>query len=313
MHEKSAQDLIISTDPKLQGQAIPSFNTCFRESSIARIFRTPGTISMDLAFLRDKGFRVYTANQYPSLSVPHKAFIESLVAQYFYTKYTNSTSDLIPRFKSAQDVHVSVTTETLSLQDLRLLHLSVVHGSSTQTVVFVAHNDTYLALIRSPSPVFLAEVLESLSLDRPLSLRPLKLTHEFITGYVNGLGALLDPSGEGSDGTGEEPSTVGFGPVAMSFVPRKPLTGASLKEICVEFPKEDTSRILRKGTPPLDCLYEWLKRTTTLQFQNIDLATFSCGLFTFRANMVTISCPLEPENVPVVIIRTLLERVSSLF
>ncbi|OBA21553.1 hypothetical protein METBIDRAFT_12047 [Metschnikowia bicuspidata var. bicuspidata NRRL YB-4993] len=252
---------------------------------------------MDLAFLRDRGFRVYKANQLPTLSVAHQDFITSLVAKYFYTKYTKSTNDLIPRYKSAEDVKVAVRSEKSVLGELSLLHLSIEHGLSMQTVVFIQNAQKTVSLIRLPIPLFLVEVLESLDLDLAFALQPVALTHDFVHKYVNGLKILIS----------EDPSVMGQ--IDLVFSPRQALTGNSLRNILVTFPKEDSSSILQKESPPLDCLYDWLAKTTTLKFKNLDVSSFSSRLVAIKTNTLTLANPLSLEDLWELLLKTVLESV----
>lgn len=249
---------------------------------------------MELGFLRDTVFRVYRTNQLPTLSVSHKDLITSLVAKYLYTKYKNSNNDLIPRFKSANDVKVNTVIESSELQQFTFLHISIEHGPSTQTVVFIQKNDKFISFIRLPLPLFLVEVLESLDLENPLALEQCSLTSEFITTCVNGLNT-------------DDPSA--FGQIDLSFLPKKALTGNSLKEIKISFPREDSNKILRKKDKPLDCLYDWLEKTTTLKFRNLDLSSLSCSIIAIKSNTVSILCPLVPETQVVGLLTTIIESV----
>ncbi|QBM89345.1 hypothetical protein METSCH_D04150 [Metschnikowia aff. pulcherrima] len=252
---------------------------------------------MDLQFLRDRAFRVFRTNQLPPLTTSHRDFITSLVAQYYYTKYTNTTGDLIPKYNSPEDVHVTANIEKFELQGLSLLHLLIEHGSAVQTVAFIGKNEKYAAFIRLHFSLFLTEALESLDLETPLALQPLAISHDFITNCANGLGDLVNI----------ESSMLGQ--IDMKFAPDPPLTGNSLREIAISVPKEDTKYILQGSELPLTSLHDWLTKTTSLRFENIKIAAFSCSVVAMRSNTILILCSLDPETTLISLLSIILECV----
>ncbi|KAF8004106.1 hypothetical protein HF325_001554 [Metschnikowia pulcherrima] len=252
---------------------------------------------MDLQFLRDRAFRVFRTNQLPSLTTSHRDFITSLVAQYYYTKYTNTTGDLIPKYNSPEDVYVTANIEKFELQGLSLLHLLIEHGSAVQTVVFIGKKRKICCIYSTGAVTILNEALESLDLETPLALQPLAISHDFITNCANGLGDLVNL----------ESSMLGQ--IDMKFAPDPPLTGNSLREIAISVPKEDTKYILQGSELPLTSLHDWLTKTTSLRFENIKIAAFSCSVVAMRSNTILILCSLDTETTLISLLSIILECV----
>lgn len=199
---------------------------------------------MDL--LRDATFHVYKAYQLPTFLEAHTKQIREHVANYIYIKYTSSTSDLIPRYRSADDVNAKVEAGVKRYDAFTISHIAI--EPLAQVVAFIEKDDKVLVLVKSPTPIFLVQMLESLQFSTPLILQLHAITGQDIQRLVNGLASEL-------------------GTISLTFAPIEKTKGDALKEIMVSIPKEDVERI--GGKHPMDAIFDWLAKTTSLKFVNL--------------------------------------------
>lgn len=216
-----------------------------------------------MRFLLDSSFHVYRAFQCPTFSEIHKREILAHVANYIYIKYTSTTSDLIPKYKSSDDVTVKANSGRIMEDDLTVSYLTLDH-SSTQIIAFLQKNDKVVVLVKSQMPVFLVQMLESLDFETPLILQAHPITPNDIYDLVNGLADLA------------------FGNVDLTFVPQEKLTNDSLKEIIVNIPLKDSSRIV--DSAPMDAMVLWLTKTTNLNFANLRIKSLESNIVGISAN-----------------------------
>lgn len=223
-----------------------------------------------MKFLLDYGFLVYRAYQCPVFTEAHKLLILSHIASYIYLKYQSSSSDLIPKYKSSDDVQVTVTSGNSIYSETEISYLFI-DEESVQVVAFVKHADGIIVLIKSHMPLFLAQMLESLDLELPLVLQSLPVTNRRIHLVINNMGELV----------AEDSSCIGN--VDIVFTPKEKLFGDSLREIMINIPSKDSRRILKDSTlPPLKALMDWLTSQTSLQFSNLVLKKFECQILSIQ-------------------------------
>lgn len=231
-----------------------------------------------MKFLLDHAFLVYRAYQCPIITEAHKQLIQSHIASYIYLKYQSSSSDLIPKYKSSDDVRVTVTSGNLTATGTEVTYL-IIDEDLVQMVAFVKHADGFIALIKSHMPLFLIQMLESLDLDTPLVLQSLPISSKHIHLVVNNMGDLVS----------EDPNCIGN--VDLVFAPKEKLFGDSLREIILTIPSKDSRRILKDTKlSPLKALISWLTDQTSLQFSNLLLKKFDSQILSIHiSGRLTIS------------------------
>lgn len=231
-----------------------------------------------MKFLLDSKYLLYRAYQLPKFTDAHRDTIASMLANYIYIKYTSTSEDLVPIYSSADDVSVDVTTNTIDDPELQVSYLTTKHEGSTQIVAFLRRNDKVTVLVKSSTPVFLVQMLESLDFETPLILQLLPMTSETMVSVINGLQPLL----------AEDNSLLGE--VNFAFTSPVKLTSDSLKEILVTVPRKDSQRLVKDSdSPPIEALYAFLEKTTTLNFHNLVLANMNCYVVSMDGKRIRLS------------------------
>lgn len=223
-------------------------------------------------FLTGHNYVAYTAYQLPTFTEAHRESIATNVAKYIYLKYTSTTTDLIPRYLSVDDVVVSVNSAIISENDLEISYLTIDH-SMTQIAAFIRVHNKVTLLVDLPLPLFLIQMLEALDFDTPLILQ----ARPIISDTICLVGNSLEPIVRGE-------ATL-LGEINMTFIPNEKLTNDSLREIIVNVPRKDSRRIVEKSTkPPMDAVLEWLEKTTTLKLWNMKATSLDCDLVKITSN-----------------------------
>lgn len=223
-----------------------------------------------MKFLLDQPFLVYRAYQCPVITESHKSLIRSRIASYIYLKYHSSSSDLIPKYKSTDDVSVTVTSGNLTDSGTEITYI-VIDEDVVQVVAFVKHADGIIALIRSHMPLFLIQMLESLDLEIPLVLQSLTISTKTIYTVIDNMHQLVRV----------DPNCIGN--VDLVFTPKEKLLGDSLREILITIPGKDTRRILTDTQLlPLEALTSWLTDQTSVQFSNLFLKKFDSQILSLH-------------------------------
>lgn len=225
-----------------------------------------------MKFLLDHAFLAYRVSQFPIITNVHKTLIQSRIASYIYLKYLSSSSDLIPKYKSSDDVDVTITSGNVSASDTEVTYL-IINEELLQMVVFVNYAGGVIALVKSHMPLFVILMLESLDLDTPLVLQSIPISTEIIHKVVDGMDQIVQ----------EDPNC--FGNVDLLFLPKEKLFGDSLREISLYIPSRDTKRIIKSTQlPPLKALLSWLTDQTSLKFSNLTLRKFDSQLLSIHAS-----------------------------
>lgn len=223
-------------------------------------------------FLGGHNYAVYTAYQLPTFTETHRASVTANAASFIFLKYTNSTTDLIPRYKAVDDVVVSVNSGFATEGGLEISYLTIDH-SKTQVVAFILKDNKVTVLIDLPHPFFVVQMLESLDFDVPLILESRPITSETIHDVVNSLHPLVSTE------------TALMGEINMTFAPPEKLTNDSLRELIVTVPRKDSKRILGKSnSPPLDAVLDWITKTTSVKLGNMKAIQFDCDLVKITVN-----------------------------
>lgn len=224
-----------------------------------------------MKFLLGHKYQAYRAYVVPNFTESHKESIASNVARYIYLKYTSTTSDLIPRYLSAEDVMVAVNADRLTVDGLEVAYLTIDHAV-TQVVAFFRQENHITVLIDLPLPVFLVQMLESLDFETPLILKAMPITNQTIHTAINSLRSLVEA----------EPSMLGE--LSLTFVPQVKLTNDSLREIIVSVPRNDSKvLVLNTESGPLLAILAWLEKTTTLKLQNMNIKSVDCDLLSITS------------------------------
>lgn len=222
-------------------------------------------------FLGGHNYVVYKAYQLPTFTETHRESLAANAASFIFLKYTNTTTDLIPRYKAVDDVVVSVNSGIATEGGLEISYLTIDH-SKTQVVAFILKDNKVTVLIDLPHPIFVVQMLESLDFDIPLILESCPITSETIHHVVNSLHLLIGPE-----------STL-MGEINMTFAPPEKLTNDSLRELIVTVPRKDSTRILAKrNSPPLDAVFDWITKTTSVKLGNMKAIQFDCDLVKITA------------------------------
>lgn len=238
-----------------------------------------------MKFLLDQSFLVYRANQLPIFTAFHRERAAFLVASYVYTKYTSTTTDVIPKYRSEDDVDVTANSHILETTDLNFSYMTIDAPSSTHLFIFMKAGDEVIVLIQSSMAVFLVQMMESLDFSTPLILHPLRITSKLITKLINGLHPL----------TLEDSSILGE--INLAFAPPIKLSSDHLKQILVTVPRDDSKRLFRDlQDPPMNVICAWLEKATTLKFHNLSLRSVACDVLTVTTSKLKISGLLLHEH-----------------
>lgn len=249
-------------------------------------------------YLLNKSFLLFRGLHYPKILHSHEQALSNVVAHYAYIKYVSATTDLIPKYKEAADIHVRVSSVS-SVEPFNSTHIAVTGPGLSHDVVFVQINDQVLVFIRSGTPHFLTQSLEDLDFESALILKPLRFSSSAIAKIVNGLRPLLL----------DRPLVLGN--VTIKFAPRKPLQNGSLEDVVVEIPPNDTTIILKDADLPMDAIYAWLEKATTLNFELFDIKAFSCNVLALSSTLVKLSESLLEERDIQIVVLLVAEAVNA--
>ena len=240
------------------------------------VHKTASVYHTLMKFLLDHNFRVYKTYLCPIITDAHESIIHSHIASYIFLKYQSQTSDLVPKYKYAEDVKVTVTSGHLAESDVEVNYVIIGHDL-THIIAFVKSDESFIALIKSHTPLYVLRILESLEFDKPLILQPLSITSPVIFSLVDHLESLVV----------EDPRVLGD--IDLAFSPKEKLIGDSLKELIVRVPYKDSSRLLKdRKLPPMQTLVDWLTEQTTLNFSNLLLTKFSSKILNVHQDHLTI-------------------------
>lgn len=236
--------------------------------------------------LTNNNLHVFKTYQRPHLGQSHEAELIALFANFCFKKYQSESTDLIPRYKNAGEVPVTTELEVNEAESLKTTILRIQTPELLHIVAFLESQSHFIALVKSSTPVFLALCLETLSLDPPLILQQKKLSPSHQVSLMNSLRPLA------------EQETSNFGEVELTFSPGLSLHKDSLKHIIVSVPKDDFSRIIKKdSSAPLDAIYKWLSKATTLHFENVDLRSFKCNYMASNPDGIKLSSDFAQESI----------------
>lgn len=225
-----------------------------------------------MRFLLDQNFHTYKAHNAPVFTQSHLNTIQTLSANYVYNKYISTTADIIPRYESVEDVEIGVNADKVKQGDLEATYVTIRHGTSSQMACFVTDNGAVLALLKSGAPDFLVNLLESLDFNQPLLLEPQPVGSEGIWKLVDAMAPVLA-------------SHLGImGNIDITFVPKEKLQKDSLKEILINVPKKDSSRLLEGSKKPMYTISLWLSKATSVRFRNMETKTFTSDLICISKN-----------------------------
>uniref|UniRef100_A0A0L0NXI2 Uncharacterized protein n=1 Tax=Candidozyma auris TaxID=498019 RepID=A0A0L0NXI2_CANAR len=225
-----------------------------------------------MRFLLDQNFHVYKADSVPTFTKSHLATIEDYTANYVYNKYISTTTDTVSKYESVEDVEIDVNADLINEGDLTVSYVYIKHGLASQMACFIEINKNVLALLKSGAPEFLVNLLEAVDFDKPVLLRPQPVNSEGIGALVDSMAPVLRVD-------------LGImGNIDITFTPKVKLQKDSLKEILINVPKKDSSRLLKGSEKPMQELVLWLSKATRVKFQNLETKTFTSDLICISKN-----------------------------
>lgn len=252
--------------------------------------------------LLDQIYRIYKCNASPldegELLEVQSQYILKQLSLLLYTTYASTNNDLIPKFRSSEDVlsklritsGVSTTRDGFSAAFIRVR--AVNNLAPTQMCVFVKRNDVHglqrnkglefdaRVLIKSSlSNQLFTQILESIpQMSEPLIIRRLDVASHHITNVLNALSekalALCDNSAYKPDDTFLDSV---FGTLDLAYT--VPLSNDSLRSIQISVPSTDTGKLLRSSLGPIAVsLHEWLSKTTRMRFERLAMKSVVSGI-----------------------------------
>lgn len=234
----------------------------------------------------DHEFRLYRCYQLPTFTETQREHLSSLVAQYLFLKYSSATTDPSPKYRKAEDIKVVANSAKEYHDGVGLSCLTLKHALASQVVVFIENGSRHIALVKSSTPIFVVQALESLDSEVPLILSPIKVLTASILECFNEFERAV--SGNASS----------LGDVELTFSPSKPLKDNSLKEMIIEIPLRDMreiNAITGQSLKPIERVLRWLERTTTVKFENLETRGFRCALVAMSVDRLKFarSIPLD--------------------
>lgn len=225
-----------------------------------------------MRFLLDQNFHVYKAQHSPVFTQSHLSTIQTHSANYVYNKYISTSTDVIPKYDSVEDVEIDVNADSVTQGDLVVTYVTIKHGSSSQMACFVRDKDFVLALLKSGAAEFLVNLLEALDFEKPLLLRPQPVGSEGIQTLVDAMAPVLV-------------ADLGImGNIDITFTPKVKLKKDSLKEILINVPRKDSCRLLEGSSQPMHAIVLWLTKATSVKFKNMETKTFTSDLICVSKN-----------------------------
>lgn len=248
--------------------------------------------------LLDQTYLVYKCNSAPfnhgELLETQSHYISKQLSLLLYTTYASTNSDLIPKFRSSDDVldklritsGVSTTLDGFSVAYIRVRVIN--NLAPPQMYVFMSVDEDRVdqardtpgkqefkarLLLKSPLPYELVtQILENVpEMSEPLIIRRLDVSSPCITNVINAISKkALDIGERCGVKTDESFLQAVFG--TLDLVYSVPIANDSLRSIQVSVPSTDTGELLKASSEPIVVsLHAWLSKTTKMNFDNLPI------------------------------------------
>lgn len=221
-------------------------------------------------YLLGQYFQVFRANSFRPFEHDDTANFLRVMARYIYSKYTSTTSDLIPRYHSEADILVTAHTQRDTQPNMDISVLSM-QASGSHIVATIAYEQLVIVLIHLQFTTALVEMLEAQS---RLPIVVLNAVRPRIDNIVASL----------ASGIRHNPALLGN--ITITFCPRQKLENDSLREVILSIPLNDSKRILSGAEDPLGSIFAWMQKTTGLKLQDMQIKAFDSRIFLIRGQKV---------------------------